>query len=106
MNHSQQEFQKIAFAITHGDFETAKETPCSYCGMRSLEYSFTVKELPDRYGFFLVCKSCHRWLHASIHGRPPNFREDRVIASYQEREDRVVKFAKEVLSKRYTESND
>lgn len=97
MANELQQFQRIASSLTHGDLKTTEDVPCPYCGKMTLDYSFTIIEVPDRFGFYLVCQSCRHSLHLNMSSRPPNFRDDQVKAHYQNLEDDAIGKAKKHL---------
>jgi predicted RNA-binding Zn-ribbon protein involved in translation (DUF1610 family) len=81
---------EIAIAITHGDHPLEVDLTCPYCGSANLVYSYTVRQLPDEYGFYILCRNCGRGQHFNLSPKPPNFREDLVIPEFQLLEDEAV----------------
>jgi hypothetical protein len=81
---------EIAVALTHGDRPFDVDLTCPYCGSSNMVYSYTIRQLPDEYGFYLVCRTCRRGQHFNLSPKPPNFREDLVIPEFQLLEDEAV----------------
>ncbi len=84
---------KIAGTITHGNLSELDNLLCPYCSKSDLGFSFTVKRAPA-YGLYVFCRSCKQVSHFHLTGKPPNFREDLVIASFQEIEEKVERWAR------------
>ncbi len=87
MSNPNKKLQEIAMALTHGNSDAAFDLTCPYCGLADLVYSYTVKRSPGTYGFYLICPNCHRGEHYHLAPKPPNFREELVLARFQQMED-------------------
>ncbi|MFC1465064.1 MAG: hypothetical protein ACFLMY_09465 [Candidatus Brachytrichaceae bacterium NZ_4S206] len=92
------QFDEIAFALIDGD-EAQVDLTCPKCQEGRLIFSFTVRELPDQFGFFLVCPHCKTWRHYSLISQPKNFHESKILPEFQRLEDEAVNAARAALGK-------
>jgi predicted RNA-binding Zn-ribbon protein involved in translation (DUF1610 family) len=81
---------EIAIAITHGEHPLQVDLTCPHCGSAELVYSYTIRELPDEYGFYIICPKCRRGQHFNLSPKPPNFREDLILPEFQRLEDEAM----------------
>lgn len=87
----------VAVAITRGDPKKWPNLKCPHCETANLIFSFTRMRLhkPPWYGLYFVCRHCGESAHFTLGERPPNFREDLVIAKFQRLEDEVARQVEE-----------